>query len=443
MNIVIFDSPPDFNSIFFMTFNKITGFIFLIILFFSAACSNNKDYKGKKVSVLKTTEGYQILRNGKPFLIKGASGGYYFEELKSAGANTVRLYDTLALKQKLDLADSLGLAVIVDIPLQIKNMNYIDPEAIVWISKFVNRYKNHPALLSWMLGNEVYFPQLLSNGVTKKFNNILDEIHRLDPNHPVSTAVSTGAVKEILAINLKSPNIDFISINVFGRINDFKSIKQLLFLWQGPYLLSEWGNNGPWESNATTWQAPLEQTSTKKAEEFRNRYINVIDKIDDGRFLGSLAFYWGQKQETTHTWFSLFDEQGLKSQVVHELKNVWSVKEDNYKGPEIKKLLLNKKEGWHNMVFTPNDILKGGVFLGDEEGNYEFQWQILPEKWFKSSYEEVSFNQDELIVNEEGTSVLFKCPEIEGPYRLHYKITNETGYFATANIPFYSLNKIK
>lgn len=422
-----------------MVFNKIIGLKLLVIVFVTAACSNNNNYKNKEVSILKTSEGYQILRNGNSFLIKGASGISNFKELKSAGGNTIRLYDTLNLKQHLDFAESLNLAVIVDIPLQIKNMNYIDPHAIVWISEFVNTYKNHPALLSWMLGNEIYFPQLLSNDVTKKFNNILDEIHRLDPNHPVSTAVSTGAVKEILAINLKSPNIDFISINVFGRINDFKSIKQLLFLWQGPYLLSEWGNNGPWESNATTWQAPLEQTSTKKAEEFRDRYVHVIDKIDDDRFLGSLAFYWGEKQETTQTWFSLFDEQGLKSQTVHELENVWKSEDVTFNGPAIDEILLNGNEGWNSMVFMPNDTLFGEVFLKDLKNEYEFQWRISPEKWYDSIDDDSHFLQENLIINEKGTSILFKCPNTEGPYRLHYKITNKSGYFATANIPFYSM----
>ncbi len=423
-----------------MLFNKTVGFTLLLFaaIFFSA-CSYNSGLGKKEVSIQKDSNGYQIMRNGKPFLIKGASGGYYFEELKSAGANTVRLYDTLALKQKLDLADRLGLAVIVDIPLQIKNMNYIDSDAIFWISEFVNTYKNHPALLSWMLGNEVYFPQLLSTGATKKFNAILDNIHRLDPNHPVSTAVSTGAVKEILAINLKSPNIDFISINVFGRINDFKSIKQLLFLWQGPYLLSEWGNNGPWESNATTWEAPLEQTSTKKAEEFNDRYINVINKMDDGRFLGSLAFYWGQKQETTHTWFSLFDKQGLKSQAVHELENVWKTTENVFNGPMIDQILLNGKEGWNNMIFTPKDTLFAEIALRNLKDDYHFQWQVLPEMWYELVDDDIIFDEPNLIVDEKGTSILFKCPNTEGPYRLHYKITNKSGYFATANIPFYSM----
>lgn len=425
-----------FDKLFF--FKSLT-FIFVWINF---SCSKvNNDYN-KRVCIEKSSKGYHIIRNNKPFLVKGASGFDNFYELKAAGGNTIRLYDTLHLKQKLDLADSLGLAVIVDIPLQIKNMNYIDPNAIVWVRKFVNTYKNHPALLCWMLGNEVYFPQLLSNGVTKKFNNILDEIHRLDPNHPVSTAVSTGAVKEILAINLKSPNIDFISINVFGRINDFKSIKQLLFLWQGPYLLSEWGNNGPWESNATTWQAPLEQTSTKKAEEFRNRYINVIDKIDDGRLLGSLAFYWGQKQETTHTWFSLFDEQGLKSQVVHELKNVWRSESVTFNGPAINSILLNENKGYDSMIFTPKDTLFGEVFLKDLENGYEFQWRILPEKWYDAINSDDHFLQEDLIISENGTSILFKCPGVEGPYRLHYKIINKSGFFATANIPFYSMKHI-
>ncbi|WP_396632343.1 glycoside hydrolase family 2 TIM barrel-domain containing protein [Maribacter sp. R86514] len=418
--------------------HKSFGLIVLISILF-ISCSDNKNFFNKVVSVQKKSEGYQLFRNGQPFLIKGASGVSNFEELKLAGGNTIRLYDTLNLKQHLDLAASLNLAVIVDIPLQVKNMNYIDPDAIVWISEFVNTHKNHPALLSWMLGNEVYFPQLFSNGVTKRFNAILDEIHRLDPNHPVSTAVSTGAVKEILAIKWKSPNIDFISINVFGRINDFKSIKQLLFLWQGPYLLSEWGNNGPWESNSTTWKAPLEQTSTKKAQEFNDRYVNVINKIDDGRFLGSLAFYWGQKQETTHTWFSLFDEQGQKSQAVHELENVWKTRENVFNGPMIGQILLNGKEGWNNMIFTPKDTLFAEIALRNLKDDYHFQWQVLPEMWYELVDDDIIFDEPNLIVDEKGTSILFKCPNTEGPYRLHYKITNKSGYFATANIPFYSM----
>ena len=56
------------------------------------------------VFVKQTTQGYRLIQNGVPFLIKGAGGDIkYLKELKEAGANTVRIYDTLHLKIKLQV----------------------------------------------------------------------------------------------------------------------------------------------------------------------------------------------------------------------------------------------------------------------------------------------------------------------------------------------------
>ena len=175
-------------SAFFLRIAFILGFPLLFVLGVSCS-STSEDAVTKKVAIQKTTKGYQIFRNGEPFYIKGASGNSRLFELKAAGGNTIRFYDTLDLEKKLTLADSLELAVVVDIPLQIKNFTVIDKNATAWVGKFVNKYKDHPSLLFWMLGNEVYYPKFFSSDVVTSFNAIVDHIHTLDPNHPVSTAV--------------------------------------------------------------------------------------------------------------------------------------------------------------------------------------------------------------------------------------------------------------
>ena len=43
---------------------------------------------------------------------------------------------------------------------------------------------------------------------------------------------------------------------------------------------------------------------------FRVELVDLRAIAADPRCLGSLAFLWGQKQETTETWFNLFTEQG-------------------------------------------------------------------------------------------------------------------------------------
>ncbi|WP_209309783.1 hypothetical protein, partial [Tamlana crocina] len=68
---------------------------------------------------------------------------------------------------------------------------------------------------------------------------------------------------------------------------------------------------------------------------------------------------------------------------------------------------------------------------------YTYHWEIREESWYASHVSQliagIEFRAEENLVR-------FKAPIQEGPYRLHLMTTNNTGYYATANIPFYVLN---
>ncbi len=108
---------------------------------------------------------YRFYRNGKPFLVKGASGFTNLKALSEAGGNTIRVWDTVNLASILDSAQAYHLAVVVGLPMpDNKNMDeFYNDEAKVAahyknLEKTVYRYRHHPALLSWCIGNELTFP---------------------------------------------------------------------------------------------------------------------------------------------------------------------------------------------------------------------------------------------------------------------------------------------
>jgi hypothetical protein len=285
----------------------------------------------RTVYIQKTEYGYQLIRNGEPFYIQGAGGESYFKELAAIGGNTIRLFDTRNLKSKLDEAYKYNLAAIVDIYLPKYKTSYYsyddDNENKILkqeIRDLVDEHKDHPALLIWNLGNEINYPVVFwKNDFIRTFNELVSIIHEVDPNHPVSTSIIGVGRKTISSIFIHSPELDLISFNSFGNTIFVNThLAQVSFLFGSrPYFYSELGPDGPWESAYTTWNAPIEATSTRKAELFRER-VQITRDVNDGSGLGSLMFYWGSKLERTHTWFSLFKE-GYKSENIKVIENLW------------------------------------------------------------------------------------------------------------------------
>ncbi|WP_053992568.1 glycoside hydrolase family 2 TIM barrel-domain containing protein [Mangrovimonas sp. TPBH4] len=403
------------------------------------------------VRIIETEKGYEIIRNGRPFYIKGAGGKPYFKELSEAGGNTLRLYDTINTAKILDEALKYDIAVILDIPLPDYNRYawaYEDNSKIelmkTRIRDYVMEHKDHPALLMWNLGNELMFPfNFGNNEFIDAFNVMVDQIHKIDSNHPVGTTVAGASRTQVLSIHFNT-SLDIISYNMFGNLRDLHRNQTQLNLVTNPlpYYISEWGIHGPWEYKKNSlWNKIYEPTSVEKAELYKEQYLSYIDA--DRKGVGSIAFYWGDKYEGTPTWFNIIDEEGRKSNVYYALKEVWSGEKSEEDAPYITKFLLNEKVDSDLQLYNPKDTLDAELKLEGFSSKYTFKWEVLKEGvgFGTSSKHEINLLVKDTIPINKMSKIQFQAPEEEGAYRLMAYVYDDHKNFATANIPFFVLKK--
>ncbi len=416
------------------------------------------DYKSneKTVHIVQHSESFTLIRNGQPFEIKGAAGKSNIKTLSEIGGNTLRVYDTTNLKHVLNEAQAFNIAVIIDIPLpryDKDHFNYSDKnyqkELKLSVNNLVNTHKYHPALLMWNLGNEVEFPfSVFGNEFTHTYNDLVNLIHELDPNHPISTSI-TGRRLNIISLFLNAPKLDLYGFNTFGALYELEDRLKTLGPIKGkfPFYLSEWGSNGPWENGSTSWGVPFEPFSSEKAKQIERNYA-FVKSYNEKNSVGSLIFYWGNKQESTHTWFNLFDEDGLKSHQIETLHNLWDSNSFNQKLFNIKSITINNTSIADSLIFNASRIVKARINFNDEKDSLiynklTFKWELYPESWQYQFWDvQKKPNKiDHFIVEDSSDKIIFKIPEKEGPYRLFVTIYDTDNYFATANLPFYVLEK--
>lgn len=421
----------------------------IFIIFFLSACSDNSPRGNKhKVFIQKKDGKYTLYRLGKPYIIKGAAGFNNLEALSASGGNTIRIWDTTNVDAILKEANKNHLSVIIGLPMP--DSKYIafynDTSRVAKQHKlfktFVNKYKHNPAVLMWCVGNELAFPYKPTFGsFYTEFNNIVQMIHHDDPDHPVTTTVVNFQQKDIINISLRT-DIDLISFNVFGRLKYLRDdLRNFSWFWRGPYMITEWGIDGPWEGTAqTAWGAYIETNSTNKAEQYRERYKRQMP-VEDPRFLGSFIFYWGQKQETTPTWFSLFDNSGAKSEVVDAARYIWTGTPPANQAPQIKHMLVDGNGAIANLMYKPGDKANAEVFMLKPDPNItSVQWQIFKEDWYHKNNlnsTQKTLPLSGMIFDINGLKATFVTPEKPGPYRLFATIYDKFGNIATCNTPFY------
>ncbi|MFC7666906.1 glycoside hydrolase family 2 TIM barrel-domain containing protein [Hymenobacter humi] len=245
------------------------------------------------VKVQKTPHGFQLLRGGKPYYLRGGGGLQEYDQLREAGGNTVRLWSADYAEPLLDEAHRQGLTVMLGLWLEPEDehFSYYDPAMVAAqlrrVREQVLRYRHHPALLMWNVGNEL---EITARGPRffTAINAIARMIHELDPYHPVTISMAIGFTEHARLLQSVAPAVDILSINVYGQLNKLPSLLKKSG-WRGPYIVTEFGARGFWESDSTSWKAPMEQTSAEKAQFMSTLYRAIIEP-DSTRCLGSYAF---------------------------------------------------------------------------------------------------------------------------------------------------------
>ena len=395
------------------------------------------------VSVRPTAQGYQLMCDQQPYEIKGVAGYTYLQELKAIGGNTIRTWGTERIGDILDSAQLFGLKVIVGLPLPgSRTFDYHDDQAVEAmlqsILATVARYKDHPALLMWGVGNEVvFYPNSLAKlAVYRTLNRAARRIKAMDPNHPTTTMLLYSRRGFILSQFLL-PDLDILSYNVFGRLYDFREMLRW-YVSKKPYLISEWSINGPWEEEQTSWGAPIENSSYGKSQQLIERSERLIPK-DDQACLGSLPFYWGHKFEITPTWFSAFTSKGNPTHLVGAIRGMFQPSPVQATAPNVEYILLNQLGGRQNILVSAQDTLSAKT-AGKSVGLWPHQWEIRAESIAHESSLAEHLQPTPipgLMLSAAADSCQFRAPELPGAYRLYVYVSDDTNHTATANIPFY------
>jgi hypothetical protein len=395
------------------------------------------------VQVVHTSKGYELLRGGKPYFIKGGAGLQYFDLMRQKGGNSVRIYTARYADVMLDAAQQQGLTVMFGLWMKppYEKFDYYDPKAVEAqkqaVYREVQRYKNHPALLMWNLGNELD-NHIGDFKVYQIVNETAQMIHKLDPNHPVTTTITQG-ILPIPAIAQLCPDIDVLTVNVFGNL--ITQPQRLLDRgWSGPYIIGEFGGQGWWESPQTSWNAPLDQSSSVKAELIARGYQATING-NRAHCLGSYVLYWGNRFEQTDMWLSMFGPNGEKTPMVDMMQYLWTGKNASNQAPTLGPISIAHQLDIDNVSLRPNTDYPAALSAFDPDGDSLYvEWKIthdvdevhtLPQN--RTAPEVIPT----AIREAKGMRAVVHTPSQRGAYRLLANVYDGKGSVTSNSFPFF------
>ncbi len=401
-------------------------------------------YGPVKVEVVGENGQYQLLRGGQPYVVKGVGANISnFASLKALGGNSIRTWNIDMAQAKLDAAHQQGITVSLCLPVVAERYGFDYQDEVLLVAQrqliraAVERYRNHPALLSWFLGNELNYAH--TNPVMWDEINYLSRlVHKLDPNHPTTTTIADLNVAMINTLRERAPDLDFLSFQVYGSLALLPDFATGI-LADTPFMITEWGPLGHWEVGVTSWGAPIEQNSSEKAGHFHKQYRRLIAP-HLGPGLGSYAFLWGQKQERTPTWYSMFTESGESTETMDVLQHAFTGSWPKNRAPVVKSLLLNAKNAHQNVTLNPAVTYSARVSAKDpDDDELSYYWSIKPESDTTAEggdKEAIIHDIPGLIENPYTRQIIMLAPAISGTYRLFVQIYDGEGHAAYANVPF-------
>jgi hypothetical protein len=408
-------------------------------------------YRGSVVERVQTTENYYELHlKEQPYIIRGAgmhnpSDQHARDLLLEAGANSIRTWNADNKENLLEWAEAHGMTVTLGIRLEKANRDFSYSDKAARKSQFdeakkvVEAYRDFPALLLWGIGNEVAgWGQGDDPDVWTAVNDIAKMIKDKDTdgNHPTMTVIADVDGPRIERLRNHCPDIDILGVNSYGRLADLpRRLKE-----QGldrPYIVTEFGPIHYGEMRTTAWDAPIEPTSTEKADHYFASERLISDQR--GQCLGSYAFLWGNKQERTATWFGMLLPDGecpLRLGAVDVMTHAWTGRWPANRAPLIDALTTEAAE----RAVACGEALTATVTARDLDGDpLTYKWQVYAESnhdYRVAGPEPTPREYPEAILSDGDRRLIYRAPLEEGKYRLFVTVRDGKGNAATANVPF-------
>ena len=409
-----------------------------LMAFILSICAATALYGAGSVVKIEGGEGsWRLTLNGKPYFIKGGGGGGSKALLKEIGGNSFRTWGAGRAKAELDEAKKYGQTVMLGFWLGHHNhgFSYLDKAALEKtereVLETVAQIKDHPALLCYALGNEMELGEPNPKEMWQFINELAKKVKAADPNHPVGTVVADMWKDKADAINQYAPELQYMGINSYGGATSVGRRWRELG-GKIPYILTEYGPMGAGECGKAPNGLPLEWTSTRKAQWYRDVYEKTILDEKDKWCLGGYVFTWGHKNEVSPTWFGTMLPDGTKLEVVATLAKFWGRKVAN-RCPVIEDVKVSKDAP------AEGEVIEASVSAKDLDGDkLKWQWTLIDEATY---YGEAGLGLampqgwDEAIVAGQGTNkVKVKLPG-GGNYRLYAYCFDGKGNAAYANWP--------
>ncbi|HWZ87484.1 MAG TPA: glycoside hydrolase family 2 TIM barrel-domain containing protein [Polyangiaceae bacterium] len=398
-----------------------------------------------QVAIVKSGAMFTLTRDGAPYYIKGIAGSANLALAQQAGVNSTRSYSSGNAARLLDSAKSHCMTVMLGVDLSQNPADYANSTwtsgKVTEVTNLLATVKSHPALLVWALGNEINLGA--DTQTAWAFVEQLSQmIHAQDTNHPVISVLAGADVTALNHIVTWAPSLDAVGANSYAPIvhlnTDVDSSN-----FSKAVIVTEWGPTGAWESPMTSWARPIEDTSGAKMRVFKTRYDTFAHT---GRILGDYVFLWGQKIETTPTWYGMFLETsadlGLAGEslpTVDTMTLEWSGAYPVNRAPDVTALTLDGKAAADNVTLSAGQSVQAQVTVSDPEGDsLSYAWEILQDPAQVNTNGVAQMREPRVGTPQKGTSPTLSVtlPSPPGQYRLFVYVLDGKGHAGTANIPF-------
>ncbi len=315
----------------------------LILILLSVVCCLSS---GSSFAADVKIVGRQLYVNGKLFTVRGVNYGYTpvgggyrtydwtihpenykkdFVLIKAMGANTIRLHSIPADNAVLDAAYEAGLYVIITASVD-WNKNFNDQSArdkvITDFSVLVNRWKNHPALLMWLVGNEINFHTTSLSNWYSLVNECARTAHEIEGAnfHPVTTAeanITNLANPANRSDDTNMPDLDLWATQVYmAATTGFRNMfGDYAARSAKPLIITEFGCDA-FDSRPTE----LKENQAAQAQTLGDE-LTIIDQNlsavnPDNCCVGAAIFQWADD------WSKNFAQNGYNN-AVHDTSGDW------------------------------------------------------------------------------------------------------------------------